>query len=139
MRNDRRDDDLFDETRLRRALRLDATELPPRIDIAAITAQAEAHGPALAFAGLASTVLAGAAVAALAGLVAVAVPAIAPTVASDLFDAAIRTLARAAVPASELLAAAQQPSIPLAATFALVVAVGYEYVQRRERLRAITS
>lgn len=139
MRNDRRDEDLFDEIRLRRALRLDAAELPPRIDPAAIAAQAQAHRPALAFAGFVSTGLAGVAVAALAGLVAVALPAVAPTVASELFDAAIRTLARAAVPASALLAAAQQPSIPLAATFALAVAVAYEYTQRRERLRAITS
>ena len=139
MRNDRRDEDLFDEIRLRRALRLDAAELPPRIDLATIAAQAQAHRPALAFAGLVSTGLAGVAVAALAGLVAVALPAVAPTVASELFDAAIRTLAHAAVPASALLAAAQQPSIPLAATFALAVAVAYEYAQRRERLRAITS
>jgi hypothetical protein len=139
MSNDRRDEELFDEIRLRRALRLDAAELPPRLDLAAITAQGEAHRPAFRFAGLASTVLAGVAAAALAGLVAVTLPAIAPAVASGLFDAAIQTVARVAIPASALLAAAEQPSIPLAATFALAVAVTYEYAQRRERLRAITS
>ena len=79
------------------------------------------------------------AAAALVGLVAVALPTVGATVASDLFDAAIQTVARAAVPASAVLAAAQQPSIPLAATFALAVAIAYEYAQRRERVRAITS
>jgi predicted outer membrane lipoprotein len=139
MRSDGRGEDLFDEMRLRRALRLDAAELPPRIDLATIAAQAEAHRPVFAFAGLLSTVLAGAAAAALAGLVAVALPTIAPAIGSELFDAAIQTLARAAVPVSAILAAAQQPGIPLAATFALAVAIAYEYTQRRERLRATTS
>ena len=40
MRRDRANEYLFDEMRLRRALRLDAAELPPRIDVAAIAAQA---------------------------------------------------------------------------------------------------
>jgi len=139
MRNDRREDDLFDEVRLRRALRLEAAELPPRMDLATITAQAEAHRPASVFAALLSTAVAGAAAAALAGLVLVALPTIAPAVASEAFDAAIQTLARAAVPASAILAAAQQPGIPLAATFALAVAVAYEYTQRRDRARAVSS
>jgi len=139
MRNDRREDDLFDEVRLRRALRLEAAELPPRMDLATIAAQAEAHRPASVFAALLSTAVAGAAAAALAGLVLVALPTIAPAVASEAFDAAIQTLARAAVPASAILAAAQQPGIPLAATFALAVAVAYEYTQRRERARAVSS
>jgi len=112
MRNDRREDDLFDEVRLRRALRLEAAELPPRMDLATIAAQAEAHRPASVFAALLST---------------------------EAFDAAIQTLARAAVPASAILAVAQQPGIPLAATFALAVAVAYEYTQRRERARAVSS
>ena len=139
MRKDRRDEDLFDEIRLRRALRLDTAELPPRFDLAAITAQAEAQRPRFAFAALLSTGLAVVAAAALAGLVAVTLPTVAATVASELFDAAIQTLARAAVPASALLGAAEQPSVPIAATFALAVAVAYEYAQRRERVRAITS
>jgi len=138
MRRDFRDDELFDEIRLRRALRLDAAELPPRFDLATVAARAADH-PASAFAGLLSTVFAGVAAASLTGLVAMALPAIAPAVGSALFDAAIQTVARAAVPLSAVLAAAEQPSIPLAATFALAVAVAYEYVQRRERLRATTS
>ena len=138
MRRDFRDDELFDEIRLRRALRLDAAELPPRFDLATVAARV-ADRPASAFAGLLSTAFAGMATAALTGLVAVALPAIAPAVGSELFDAAIQTVTRAAVPLSAVLAAAQQPSIPLAATFALAVAVAYEYAQRRERLRATTS
>jgi hypothetical protein len=139
MRRDFRDEELFDEVKLRRALRLDATELPPRLDLLSMTARAEAERPASAFAGLLSTTFAGVAAAALTGLAAVALPSIAPAVGSDLFDAAIQTLARVAVPVSAVLAAAEQPSIPLAATFALAVAVAYEYAQRRERLRASTS
>jgi len=138
MRRDFRDDELFDEIRLRRALRLDAAELPPRFDLATVAARV-ADRPASAFAGLLSTAFAGMATAALTGLVAVALPAIAPAVGSELFDAAIQTVTRAAVPLSAVLAAAQQPSIPLAATFALAVAVAHEYAQRRERLRATTS
>ena len=138
MRRDFRDDELFDEIRLRRALRLDAAELPPRFDLGTVAARA-ADRPASAFAGLLSTAFAGMAAAALTGLVAVALPAIAPAVGSEIFDAALQTVTRAAVPLSAVLAAAQQPSIPLAATFALAVAVAYEYAQRRERLRATTS
>ena len=138
MRRDFRDDELFDEIRLRRALRLDAAELPPRFDLATVAVRA-ADRPASAFAGLLSTAFAGMATAALTGLVAVTLPAIAPAVGSELFDAAIQTVTRAAVPLSAVLAAAQQPSIPLAATFALAVAVAHEYAQRRERLRATTS
>ena len=138
MRRDFRDDELFDEIRLRRALRLEAAELPPRFDLATVAARV-ADRPASALAGLLSTAFAGMATAALTGLVAVALPAIAPAVGSELFDAAIQTVTRAAVPLSAVLVAAQQPSIPLAATFALAVAVAYEYAQRRERLRATTS
>jgi hypothetical protein len=139
MRNDRPDQDLFDEIRLRRALRLDAAELPPRFDLAAISAQAQAHRRTFAVAAVLSTGLAGVSAAVLAVLVAVALPTLAATAAAELFDAAIQTVARAAVPASAVLAAAQQPAIPLAATFALAVAIAYEYAQRRERIRAITS
>jgi hypothetical protein len=139
MRNDRRDDDLFDETRLRRALRLEATELPPRIDVAAIAARARAGRPTFAAASLVSTLVAGVAAAGLVGLVAMALPAIAPGVASDLFSAAIETLTRVAIPASGLLALAEQPTVPVAAIAALAVAIAFEYTQRRELVREVTS
>jgi len=139
MRNDRRDDDLFDETRLRRALRLEAAELPPRIDVAAIAARARADRPAFAAASLVSTLFAGIAAAGLVGLIAAALPAVAPAVASDLYSAAIETLTRAAIPASTLLSLAEQPTVPIAALAALAVAIAYEYAQRREPVREITS
>jgi len=139
MRNDRRDEDLFDETRLRRALRLEATELPPRIDVTAIAARARADRPAFAAASLVSTLFAGIAAAGLVGLIAAALPAVAPAVASDLYSAAIETLTRVAIPASALLSLAEQPTVPIAALAALAVAIVYEYAQRREPVREITS
>jgi hypothetical protein len=139
MRNDRRDEDLFDETRLRRALRLEATELPPRIDVAAIAARARAGRPTFAAASLVSTLVAGVAAAGLVGLVAMALPAIAPGVASDLFSTAIETLTRLAIPASGLLSLAEQPTVPVAAIAALAVAIAFEYTQRRELVREVTS
>jgi len=139
MRNDRRDDDLFDEMRLRRALRLEAAELPPRLDIAAIAARARAERPAFAAASLASRVFAGVAAAGLAGLVVAALPVVAPAMASDLFTAAIETLTRVAVPASALLSLAEQPTIPIAALAALAVAIVHEYTLRREPVREVTS
>jgi len=139
MRNDRRDEDLFDEARLRRALRLEAAELPPRIDVAAIAARARADRPAFAAASLVSTLFAGIAAAGLVGLIAAALPAVAPAVASDLYSAAIETLTRVAIPASALLSLAEQPTVPIAALAALAVAIVYEYAQRREPVREITS
>ena len=139
MRNDRRDDDLFDEARLRRALRLEAAELPPRIDVGAIAARARADRPAFAAASLVSTLFAGIAAAGLVGLIAAALPAVAPAVASDLYSAAIETLTRVAIPASAFLSLAEQPTVPIAALAALAVAIAYEYAQRREPVREITS
>jgi hypothetical protein len=139
MRNDRRHDELFDEMRLRRALRLEATEIPPRIDVAAIAARARAERPALAAASFASTLLAGLAAAGVVGLVAAALPAVAPALASDVLDSAIQTLARLAIPASDLLSLATQPTVPIALIAALAIAIAHEYAQRRERVREVTS
>lgn len=139
MSGDRRDEDLFDEMRLRRALRLDAAELPPRIDVGAIAALARADRPSFAAASLISTLVAGVAAAGLVGLIAAAFQAVAPAVASDVFAAAIETLTRIAVPVSELLSLAQQPTVPVAAIAALVVAIAFEYTQRREPVREVTS
>jgi hypothetical protein len=139
MRNDRRHDELFDEMRLRRALRLEATEIPPRIDVAAIAARARAERPALAAASFVSTLLAGLAAAGVVGLVAAALPAVAPALASDVLDSAIQTLARLAIPASDLLSLATQPTVPIALIAALAIAIAHEYAQRRERVREVTS
>jgi len=139
MRYDRRNEDVFDETRLRRALRLEAAELPPRIDVAAIAARARADRPAFAAASLVSALFAGVAAAGLVGLIAAALPAVAPAVASDLFTAVIRMLTRVAVPASGLLSLAEQPAVPIAAIALLAVAIVHEYKLRREPVREVTS
>jgi hypothetical protein len=139
MRSDRRDEELFDEMRLRRALRLDATELPPRIDVAVIAARARADRPSLVAASLASTLVAGVATAGLVGLIAVAFATVAPALASDVFAAAIDLFTRVAIPASALLTVAEQPTIPVAAIAGLAVAIAYEYAQRREHVREVAS
>jgi hypothetical protein len=139
MRSDQQHEDLFDETRLRRALRLEAAEMPPRIDVAAIAARASAERPAFAAAALVSTLVAGLAAAALVGLIAVALPTVAPALASDLFAAAIGMLATIAVPASDLFSLVTQPTVPIALSAALAVAIAHEYAQRRERVREVTS
>jgi len=139
MRNDRREEELFDEKRLRRALRLEAAELPPRIDIAAIAARARADRPAFAAAALVSGLVAGVAATGIVGLIVAALPALAPAFAADLFAAAIETFARLAIPATAFLALAEQPTVPVAAIAALAVAIAYEYAQRREPVREVTS
>ena len=139
MRSDRHNDDLFDEARLRRALRLEASELPPRIDLGAIVARARAERPPFAVAALVSRVLAGVAAAGLVGLIAMALPTVAPALASDLFAGGIETLTRVAIPVSALLSLAAQPTVPIAAIAALAVAIAYEYAQRRERVLEVTS
>lgn len=139
MRRDQPHDELFDEMRLRRALRLEAAEMPPRIDVAAIAARASAERPAFAAASFVSTLFAGLAAAALAGLIAVALPTVAPALASDIFATAIQALAEAAIPASALLSLATQPTVPIALSAALAVAIAHEYAQRRERVREVSS
>jgi hypothetical protein len=139
VRQDQQDADLFDEMRLRRALRLEAAELPTRIDVAAIAAQAESTRPAFVAASVMSTVVAGLAGAGLLSLVLMAIPAVAPTLASDLFAGAIQTLALVAIPASALVSFAAQPTVPIAAIAALAVAIAYEYAQRRERVVEVSS
>jgi hypothetical protein len=109
------------------------------MDVAAIAARAQADRPAFAFASLVSTLFAGAAAAGLLGLIAVALPAVAPALASDLFAFALETFTRLAIPASALLSLAAQPTVPIAAIAALAVAIVHEYAQRREFVREVTS
>jgi len=101
--------------------------------------RARSERPALALATLVSTLFAGVAAAGLVGLVAVAFLAVAPALGSDLFAAAIGALARVAIPASALLSLAAEPTVPVATIAALAVAIAYEYAQRRELVREVTS
>jgi hypothetical protein len=128
----RADEALFDEARLRRSLRLEAGELPPRLDVATIAARAEASSPVLTAASLASTFVAVAAGAILLGAGAMALLTVAPVFAAEALAAILATLARIAVPVSGLVDVARQPTLPIAALSALALAIAYEYAQRRE-------
>ena len=68
-----------------------------------------------------------------------ALPSVAPALASNLFTAAIEMLTNLAIPASALLSLATQPTVPIALSAALAVAIAHEYAQRRERVREVTS
>ena len=131
----RSDDDLFDEVALRRALRLEASELPPRIQAAAIAARASARPP-FDLASLASSLFAGLAAAALLAAAAVTISSLLPALAGDAFDAALSLVASVAVPLEPAVQAMQQPTIPIAALAAIAFAIAYEYRTRKERANA---
>jgi hypothetical protein len=130
-------DELFDEGRLRRALRLETSEIPPRLDAAAIVASAGASHPERVAASFVSAVVAGGAGALLLTVSAGALTAVAPALAGDLWGVGLRAFASAAVWASWPLGLALDPTVPMATLTALAVAVAYEYAQRRERVRAV--
>jgi hypothetical protein len=134
----RRPDELLDEMRLRRALRLDAGELPPHIDVAAIAARAAAGDPATLAARVATTAIAALAMSALVVFVTVAVSSQMPALAASGFDGAIALLARIAVPVEGVLAFAEEPTVPVTLLAAALFASVYELTQRRERARVVT-
>lgn len=120
-----RNDDLLDETTLRRALRLEPDERAPIFDPAAIAVAAQrprlAVVSALVAVGLVSM-----------GAVAVwsAVAFLLPTVVANAFDVALLLLAALAVPASATLEIAQQPVVPLSLLVALAIATAHELRER---------
>src|SRR3989442_14374760 len=130
----RPDDDLFDEALLRRALRLESSELPPRLDIAAIAARAE-DGP-LGLASLASSLFAGLATATLLATGAVTISSLAPALASDAFATAISLVAWIAVPLEPAVRTMQQPTVSIAALAAVVLSIAYEYRPEQGRANA---
>ena len=87
--------DLFDEGRLRRALRLEPSEIPARLDPNAFALLAR---PRFAAATLASASLAGLAGALLVAAAFVGIGAIAPALVSETLASTIAFLASAAVP-----------------------------------------
>jgi hypothetical protein len=131
----RSDDELFDEGRLRRALRLDASEMPDPLDASAIIALAErtrrAGEPRVSsalFGAVAGVLVAFAAVASAGALF----PALAPAG----FAALLAVLARAAVIGETAAQALQDPTIPIATLAGITVAIAYEHRLRRERANA---
>lgn len=132
-------DDLFDEGRVRRALRLEANELPPRIDLAAIAARAQRTDPGTGAASVLTSGISAFAAAALVVFVATAVTTQLPALATTGLAGAIGLLARLAVTADGALGVAQEPTVPIALLAATLFAAVYEYAQRRERVRVFTT
>jgi hypothetical protein len=128
-------DELFAEADLRRALRLETSELPPRFDPAALIARAARSE--LRVVSLASAVVAGSAAAVLLiGAVTLAL-AVVPAVAADAYAAAIGVVVWAAVPVDAVLGTIEQPAIPIAALAAVTFTIAYEYRQRKERAHVV--
>jgi hypothetical protein len=119
-------DELLDETTLRRALRLEADERPPRFDPAAIAAVARRPRLALVSALVA---LGLGAVGAVAVWSAVAI--FLPTLAADAFDLALGVLALLVVPLSAIAEVAQQPVVPLSLIAAIAIATLHELRESR--------
>ncbi|HEV8654211.1 MAG TPA: hypothetical protein VGR85_01685 [Candidatus Limnocylindria bacterium] len=119
-------DELLDETTLRRALRLEADERPPRFDPAAIAAVARRPRLALVSALVA---LGLGAVGAVAVWSAVAI--FLPTLAADAFDLALGVLALLVVPLSAIAGVAQQPVVPLSLIAAIAIATLHELRESR--------
>jgi len=128
--------DLFDEGRLRRALRLEPSEIPARLDPNAFALLAR---PRFAAATLASASLAGLAGALLVAAAFVGIGAIAPALVSEILASAIALLASAAVPIDGTLRIAEDPTVPFAVLVCLGLAIAYEQGQRRERAHVIGS
>jgi len=134
-----RPDELFDEARLRRALRLEASERPPRLDVAALAVLSGEQDPAARAVGGRAMVAAAVAGGVLLAFAAVGVATQAPALLAVGLDEAIALVARAAVPADGALALAQEPTVPIALLAAVVFAAAYELVQRRERVRVANA
>lgn len=133
-----RRDDLFDETVLRRALRLEPDELTPGFDAAAIALLA-AQRPAISLRAF-GLVLAGSA---LLGFAAVgiwgAVFAYAPSALDAAMAVVLDLLIAAATVLLPLADLAQQPAVPLSLVAALAVAILHELRERREHAHANAS
>jgi len=120
--------DLFDESVLRRALRLEADERAPRVLLTGLAPARSAWGDAaVRLAAGACLTLAGIAVAILLGGAAVNATVLAPALAADLFDGAIGL----AVPAANGLAVIGLFVSPL--TLVATIAATLLYVRFTER------
>lgn len=130
--------ELFGELELRRALRLDAAELPPRLDAAALVARARERS-SLAAASLVSAMIAVGSVAGLLVGVAIALMAITPELLADAYGLALGLVASAAIPVAGALDTFEQPTIPIAALAAVLFAIAYDYGQWKERANVVPT
>lgn len=123
---------VLDETVLRRALRLERDEVPPRFDTAAIAAAAAAERPrrSAVFVGLAAAGLVGIVSSLVWSTVFGAGPAIADVVLHFALDVVI-VLATLLVPIAD---AVSQPIVPVSLIAACAVALAFELSERKDRM-----
>lgn len=120
------DHELLDETTLRRALRLEADERPPRFDPAAIAAAARQRPRLVMVSALVAVALTGI------GAFAVwsAIATFLPTAVAHAFEVGLGAVAFLAVPATTIAAVVQQPAVPLSVLAALAIATAFELRER---------
>jgi len=119
--------ELLDETILRRALRLELDEGAPVFDPAAIAAAARQRPSLAALSGLVALALAGVGAVVVWSTVVVFLP----RLVADAFDVALGALVILAVPASAIAEVAQQPVVPLSLIAALAIATAHELRERQ--------
>lgn len=119
------DERLIDEAVLRRALRLEADERPPRLDAAALRAAA-VRDPALTWWPLAAVAIAIAALGVSVAFVRAAADVAALILSGAALDLAVAILGFVAVPLQLAWGIFSQPSVPLAILAAVVIAILYE-------------
>jgi hypothetical protein len=117
-----RQNDLLDETTLRRALRLEADERAPLFDPAVIAAAGRVPPRMVMVSALAALAIG------TVGAVGVwsAVAYFLPTLVADAFDLGLGTLAFVAVPLSAIWSVVQQPVVPLSLVVAIAIATLHE-------------
>jgi hypothetical protein len=117
-----RQNDLLDETTLRRALRLESDERAPLFDPAAIAAAGRVPPRMVLVSAIAALAVG------TIGAVGVwsAVAYFLPTLVADAFDLGLGTLAFVAVPLSAIWGVAQQPVVPLSLVVAIAIATLHE-------------
>ena len=127
-------DPLLDESTLRRALRLELDERPPRLDAAALARAAERDGVRERRTTFLSAVAVAAALS-LAAAVAGAFDQLPLTLVAllslDPLDAAILGMEAVAVPIDAVVRVAMQPAVPLAILAAALVALATERTRER--------
>ena len=118
--------ELLDETTLRRALRLEADERAPLFDAATIAAAGRVR-PRIVFVSALATLAIGTL-----GAVAVwsAVAFFLPALVADAFDLGLGMLALVAVPVSAIWSVVQQPAVPLSLLVAIAIATLHELRER---------
>lgn len=134
-------DEILDESLLRRALRLDSDELPPRLDAAAIAAaERSPTRRVLVLVALTAAALLAAGVGALVGVAELALAWWAGDPLGDVvLDRAIALAVAVAVPLSDLLGTLASPTTAIVSLAVVAFAVFHERTQERERVHVGAS